>query len=215
MQRQRRIGLTGGIASGKSSVGRWLVQQQLPVLDADQYAHDALTRGEPAWQAVVDRYGSAVMQQGCDRTQTELNRGALGSIVFGDARERKWLEELIHPVVRARFEHELLKLSDKPVVVLMIPLLFEAGLASMCSEVWVVNCSLEQQRQRLMARNALSSQAADQRIQAQWPLTRKCELADAVINNSGPPQSWRAQIRGLLAPSTQQASPSADSMNSN
>lgn len=213
MSRQRRIGLTGGIASGKSSVSRWLAQQNVPVLDADQYAHDVIAPGEPAWQAVIDRYGSAVLHPGSDPTQPALNRAALGSIVFADAQERRWLEGLIHPVVRDRFEHELLKLSNEPVVVLMIPLLFETGMASICSEVWVVNCSLEQQRQRLMARNALSAQAADQRIQAQWPLTRKCELADAVINNSGPPQRWRAQIRELLTPSTQQASASTDAMN--
>ena len=215
MPRQRRIGLTGGIASGKSSVGRWLAQQHVPVMDADQYAHDVLAPGEPAWQAVIDRYGSAVLHPGTDPTQPALDRAALGSIVFADAQERRWLEALIHPVVRDRFEHELLKLSNEPVVVLMIPLLFETGMASLCSEVWVVNCSVEQQRQRLMARNALSAQAADQRIQAQWPLTRKCELADEVINNSGPPQRWRAQIRGLLTPSTQQASASTDAMNGN
>ena len=212
MPRQRRIGLTGGIASGKSSVGRWLAQQHVPVLDADQYAHDALAPGEPAWQAVIDRYGNAVLQQGSDPTQAALNRSALGSIVFADAQERRWLEALIHPVVRDRFEHELLKLSNEPVVVLMIPLLFETGMASLCSEVWVVNCSLEQQRQRLMARNALSAQAADQRIQAQWPLSRKCELADAVINNSGPPQNWRAQVHALFTASTQQACSSTDAM---
>ena len=215
MPRQRRIGLTGGIASGKSSVGRWLAQQNVPVLDADQYAHDVLAPGEPAWQAVINRYGSAVLQSGSDRTQLAVNRAALGSIVFANAQERRWLEELIHPVVKDRFEQALLKLRNEPVVVLMIPLLFETGMTSMCSEVWVVNCSLEQQRQRLMARNALSAQAADQRIQAQWPLTRKCELADAVINNSGPPQHWRAQIHELLTASTQQASASTDAMNGN
>ena len=69
MPRQRRIGLTGGIASGKSSVGRWLAQQHVPVLDADQYAHDVLAPGEPAWQAVIDRYGSAVLHPGSDPTQ--------------------------------------------------------------------------------------------------------------------------------------------------
>ena len=82
----------------------------------------------------------------------------------------------------------------------MIPLLYEAGLEDLCTEVWVVHCSEEQQLQRLMTRNHFSSQAANQRIQAQWPLTRKCELADQVIDNSGAPNAWNNQVQALLIP---------------
>ena len=198
MPRQRRIGLTGGIASGKSSVGRWLAQQQVPVLDADQYAHDALAPGGPAWQAVLDRYGSAVLHPGSEPTQPALNRAALGSIVFADAQERQWLEQQVHPLVRARFQTELKRLNSAPIVVLMIPLLYEAGLDALCSEVWVVYCTAHQQRQRLIARNHLSDTAAEQRIQAQWPLERKCQLADQVIDNSGAPNTWNHQVKALL-----------------
>ena len=198
MPRQRRIGLTGGIASGKSSVGRWLAQQQVPVLDADQYAHDALAPGGPAWQAVLDRYGSAVLHPGSEPTQPALNRAALGSIVFADAQERQWLEQQVHPLVRARFQTELKRLNSAPIVVLMIPLLYEAGLDALCSEVWVVYCTAHQQRQRLIARNHLSDTAAEQRIQAQWPLERKCQLADQVIDNSGAPNTWNHRVEALL-----------------
>lgn len=200
MPRQRRIGLTGGIASGKSSVGRWLAQQQLPVLDADQYAHDALATGESAWRAVVDRYGSAVLRKGCDPTQPELNRSALGNIVFGNTHEREWLEQLMHPLICDRFQFELRRFNSQPILVLMIPLLYEAALEDLCTEVWVVHCSEEQQLQRLMTRNHLSSQAANQRIQAQWPLTRKCKKADQVIDNSGAPNAWNNQVQALLIP---------------
>ena len=198
MPRQRRIGLTGGIASGKSSVGRWLAQQHVPVLDADQYAHDALAPGEPAWQAVIDRYGSAVLHQGSEPTQPALNRAALGSIVFAEAPERRWLEQQVHPLVRKRFQTELQRLNSEPITVLMIPLLYEAGLESLCTEVWVVQCTTAQQRERLIARNTLSAAAAEQRIQAQWPLERKCQLADQVIDNSGAPNAWKPQVRALL-----------------
>ena len=101
--------------------------------------------------------------------------------------------------MRQRFDQELQTLVGERVVALMIPLLFEAGLESLCSEVWVVHCSPTQQRQRLMTRNRLSLEAAEQRIRAQWPMDRKTELADCVIKNGGMPLSWTSQIRELLS----------------
>ena len=196
---QRRIGLTGGIATGKSAVGQLLAAQGLPVLDADAYAREALAPGSTATQAVLARYGDSVRawphgETGQHRDSdsrngarhhavTTIDRAALGRIVFDDAAERQWLEELLHPLVRARFEAELQRLSQAPVVVLMIPLLFEAGLEGLCSEVWLVSCTAEQQRQRLINRNQLSAADAEARIHSQWPLERKQTLADVRIDN--------------------------------
>ena len=176
---QRRIGLTGGIASGKSSVGRLLEQHGWPVLDADQFARDALAANTAASQAVAERYGTTV------GSASDLDRKALGRIVFSTAEERQWLEELIHPVVRQRFDEALESLRDEPVVVLMIPLLFEAGLDNLCSEVWLVDCEPEQQLQRMLHRDGLNISEAQARLDAQWPLHRKRQLADVVIDNSG------------------------------
>ena len=176
---QRRIGLTGGIASGKSSVGRLLEARGRPVLDADRFASDALAPNTPASEAVVERFGDAV------GTAAHLNREALGRIVFSDPSERRWLEALIHPVVRDRFQQELERHSHEPVVVLMIPLLFEAGLESLCSEIWLVDCTPEQQLARMMQRDGLTEEEAQARLLAQWPLARKRNLADQVIENSG------------------------------
>ena len=193
--RQRRIGLTGGIASGKSSVGHFLEQQGIAVLDADLYAHEALAPGTPATGAVLERYGEKVQSE----LSEGLDRAALGSIVFNDPQERTWLESQLHPLVRQRFDQELQTHGGERVVALMIPLLFEAGLESLCSEVWLVHCSPTQQRQRLMTRNRLSPEEAEQRIRAQWPMDRKTELADCVIKNGGVPRSWRSQVRELLS----------------
>ena len=198
MPSQRRIGLTGGIASGKSSVGRWLSDHGLPVLDADRYARDALAPGSAGCQAVLERYGPAVAAHGAQTNQVELNRQALADIVFADAVERQWLEQLIHPLVRQAFDTALGELELTPAVVLMVPLLYESGLESLCTEVWVVRCSKEQQQQRLIQRNRLSAQQADQRIEAQWPLARKCLLADQIIDNSGEPGAWTATVASLL-----------------
>ena len=192
---QRRIGLTGGIASGKSSVGRWLAQQGLPVLDADEFAREALAPGEEATSTVLQRYG-AIVQAEADAT---VDRTALGRIVFHDAVERQWLEQLIHPIVRERFDQALTLHIKAPAIVLMIPLLFEAGLESMCSEIWLVDCDESQQLQRLIVRDGLSPDAAHARIAAQWPLSLKRTLADHVICNQGKPYAWHQQARALLA----------------
>ncbi|MEY2643404.1 MAG: hypothetical protein RLZZ611_53 [Cyanobacteriota bacterium] len=193
---QQRIGLTGGIASGKSSVAALLAAQQgWPVLDADAFARDALAAGSAGSQAVLARYGEPVRAPG---EPNAINRAALGRIVFADAGERRWLEQLVHPLVQARFSAELERLAAAPVVVLMIPLLFEAGLEELCSEVWLVDCEEPQQLQRLIERNGLSPAEASNRIAAQWPLARKRALADRLIDNRGDRAALTAAVQGLL-----------------
>ena len=192
---QRRIGLTGGIASGKSSVGRLLEARGWPVLDADQYAREALAPNTAAAKAVAQRFDGAVGDV------SALDRSALGQIVFNSAEERRWLESLIHPVVRERFQKELERHSQAPVVVLMIPLLFETGLEALCSEVWLVDCEPWQQLERLMMRNGLNVADAQARLAAQWPLSRKRPLADRVIDNRGNADALAAAVNRCDPPS--------------
>ena len=202
---QRRIGLTGGIATGKSSVGHWLAAVAgLPVLDADRYAREALAPGSPGARAVLERFGAAVLEPagtapGPGEAALVLDRSALGRIVFNDPAERRWLEQLVHPLVRARFDQELAALAGAPVLVLMVPLLFEAGLTGLCSEVWLVDCDEDQQLQRLIARDHCSEAEARARIAAQWPLARKRPLADALISNRGEAGQWAGTLADLLA----------------
>ena len=133
---QRRIGLTGGIATGKSSVAQLLATGHgLPVLDADAFAHEALAPGAPATHQVLQRFGPQVRAAGTTAETAVLDRAALARIVFADPAERRWLEALVHPLVGQRMGEELTRLAKEPVVVLMVPLLFEAGLESLCSEV--------------------------------------------------------------------------------
>jgi dephospho-CoA kinase len=197
---QRRIGLTGGIATGKSTVARLLAERfQLPVLDADQHAREALAAGSEGAVAVLEHFGERVRAPAAsDSPEPVIDRAALGRIVFADPVERRWLEELVHPLVRARFAVELERLRKEPVVVLMIPLLFEAGLESLCSEVWLVDCDEQEQLRRLMARDGLDAEEAGARIRCQWPLARKRPLADAVIDNSRSPSELLSQLNDLL-----------------
>ena len=191
---QRRIGLTGGIASGKSSVAALLEKRGCPVLDADCYAREALAQGTSASNAVVARYGERIKKDGT----SDIDRAGLAAIVFNDPNERSWLEELIHPIVQRRFDEALRSLPEAPIVILMIPLLFEAGLEAWCSEIWVVRCTALQQRERLMARNNCTEAEAMQRIEAQWPIDIKVQRADSVINNSGRIDDLHDQLDALL-----------------
>ena len=193
---QRRIGLTGGIATGKSSAARLLEQRHgLPVLDADLYARQALEPGQPATEAVLARFGTGVVNN-----SGVVDRRALGAIVFNNQDERRWLEQLVHPIVRQRFDQELVQLDTNPAVVLMIPLLFESGLEALCSETWLVDCDESQQLQRLMARDQLNEAEAQARMDAQWPLARKRPLADVLISNRGDAAALNAQLEDALSP---------------
>jgi dephospho-CoA kinase len=201
--RQRRIGLTGGIASGKSSVSHFLAQQGIPVLDADVYAREALAPESKAAETVLQHFGNLLHhppegREKVDAASRQIDRQALGQIVFNDAAERLWLEQLIHPIVKVRLEQEIELHSKSSTLALVIPLLFETGLDKLCTEVWVVSCSKQQQQERLMTRNGLSAIAAARRIEAQWPLERKRLLADHVIDNSGSTNSWHNQAFQLL-----------------
>ena len=195
---QRRIGLTGGIASGKSTVGHWLEARGLPLLDADRFAREALAAGSAGARTVLQRYGAAVQAAGSDPAEAQLDRSALGRIVFHDPSERLWLEQLVHPLVRQRFDEALQQLTAAPALVLMIPLLFEGGLEGLCSEIWLVDCDPATQLQRLMTRDQLNEADARARLGAQWPLERKRPLADLVIDNRGGPEALEPQLATAL-----------------
>jgi dephospho-CoA kinase len=192
---QRIIGLTGGIATGKTTVSRYLEEHHgLPVLDADVYARQAVEPDSEILAAITQRYGAKALND--DNT---LNRRRLGDIVFNDPAERKWLEQQIHPFVRQRFSEEMEKLADVLVVVQAIPLLFEANLTDQVTEIWVVICSEATQLERLMARDALSEAAARARIENQWPLAQKAEMADITLTNESTLKELYKQVDKALA----------------
>jgi len=195
---QRRIGLTGGIASGKSSVAHFLEQRVgFSILDADVYARQALGPGTPLTEAVVDRYGKDVLDTTKFNSIT-LDRFALARIIFSDVAERLWLEELVHPFVRNCFNYDLLERKNLSVVVLVIPLLFEANFSDLCSEIWLVDCDVDQQAHRLSKRDHMSLSEAHLRIKTQWPMERKKSFSDFIIDNSGSRHSWMPTVLSLV-----------------
>ena len=195
---QRRIGITGGIASGKSTIGKYIEQKkELPILDADLYAHEALAPGQSSTEEVIRRYGDEVI----DKTQFNnctINRKALRRIIFKNKEEKLWLEKLLHPKILNRIDHELKITSLEPIVIIILPLLYELNLTSICSEIWVVSCTPDQQISRVMDRDKVSMKEAREIIDTQIPLTVKMDLADIVINNENGQNAWKEQVDKLL-----------------
>ena len=195
MMTQRKIGLTGGISTGKTTVSNYLVNTyHLPILDADIYAHEAVQIGSPILDKIAQRYGTEILLP--DGT---LNRQKLGEIIFPNNEERIWLEQQIHPYVRERFAEAMNQLPSNSTVVLVIPLLFEAKLTNLVTEIWVVFVNEQQQIERLMQRNNLTLEQAKARINSQMPLAEKCQKADIILDNSGSLEYLYQQIDAALA----------------
>lgn len=174
----RIIGLTGGIATGKSTVSDYLATAyDLLVLDADIYARVAVQLGSPILKVIAQRYLDILLPDGT------LNRQKLGQIIFSNQDERRWLEQQIHPCVRDYFLEAINKLTGQTVV-LVVPLLFETGMTDLVTEIWVVRCSEHQQLERLMQRSQLTKEQAQARIKSQMSIAEKCDRADIVLDNS-------------------------------
>ncbi|NPV28422.1 MAG: dephospho-CoA kinase [Firmicutes bacterium] len=189
----RVIGLTGGIASGKSLVSRLLRELGALVIDADQIAREVVEPGKPAYHSILREFGNQVLNP-----DGSLNRQALGRLVFSDPRKLERLNQITHPLIIAEIQ-KLLKsyrlLFPEKAVVLDAPLLYEAGLESIVDEVWVVYVDYPTQLQRLMERDGLTREEARRRIEAQLPLEEKVKRADRVIDNRGTPEETALQVR--------------------
>lgn len=175
------IGLTGGIASGKSTVSRALRELGAIIIDADEVAHAIIEPGKPAWKDIVEHFGLGVLNP--DQT---IDREKLGAIVFNNPERLQVLNQITHPRVGEQFKQIITTLrAEKSDAVLFIevPLLYETHMERICDEVWVVWVDEETQIQRLMKRDGLSREDALKRIDAQMSLDEKARRADFVIDN--------------------------------
>ncbi|MFT8317358.1 MAG: dephospho-CoA kinase [Sporolactobacillus sp.] len=190
-----KIGLTGGIASGKSTVADWLKAQNFPLIDADEIAKQVVEPGEEGLERIAAHFGRAVLQ-----ADGSLDRKQLGDLIFADQEQREQLNQLLHPLIRRKM---LRAVSDyekegAEVVFLDIPLLFDSGLEDWVDRTIVVFVPAEVQLQRLIKRNHLTEQQARARIASQMPLAEKRRRATAVIDNRGTILQTRQQIQKLL-----------------
>jgi dephospho-CoA kinase len=188
-----RVALTGGIATGKSYVRARLEALGVPAIDADRLARGAIAPGTPGLAAVVARFGDRVLDAG-----RQVDRAALGAIVFADERARQDLEAIVHPVVRRAIDDWYASLGpDTPFAVAEIPLLYETGRDREFAAVLVVACEPARQIERLMARGGLDATAARQRLAAQLPIEEKVRRASYVVNTDGSFADTDAQVRAV------------------
>lgn len=177
------IGLTGGIASGKSTVAKMFVKNGAHIIDFDKLAHELQKPDKPAWQEVVKYFGKEILSP-----DGKIDRVKLGNIVFADKRKLNKLNKIIHPLVYREWRKKLETLSRKEphaIVFADIPLLFEGGKQHLFNLTMLVLVEPEEQIRRLMARNGVSREDAEKRLNNQMPITEKISLADIVINNGG------------------------------
>ncbi|MGG0186106.1 dephospho-CoA kinase [Bacillus rhizoplanae] len=189
------IGLTGGIASGKSTVSQMFQGFHIPVIDADIIAREVVEPGKEAYNEIVTAFGKEVLGE-----NGELDRPKLGSIVFHNEEKRLLLNGIVHPAVRKEMnaQKDIYIREKAQAVVLDIPLLFESKLTGLVDKILLVYVDSETQLTRLMERNNFKEEEAKARIASQMPLEDKITLADEVINNNGTMEETKAQLSRIL-----------------
>ena len=189
------VGLTGGIASGKTTVCRLLEAKGCTIIDADLVAHKLLLRGQPGYEPVIQAFGRDILGDA-----GEIDRSKLGTLVFGDRSKLDQLNQLLHPeVLRTIGAHlEALRQSGGARVIVDASLMIESGFHRNFRRLVLVTCSLTQQVERLMTRNGLTREQALQRIALQMPLEQKRAFATDIIDNSGTHERTRMQVDALF-----------------
>lgn len=182
------VGLTGGIAMGKTTISQFLKFKAIPVVDADQIAHEILTVDEVKVK-LMDTFGESIL----DKNQN-IDRRKLGPIVFNDQRQLEKLNIIVQPYIRTEIVRQLDNFSASKVVVLDAPVLFEQGYEKMVDYLMVIKTSAQIQVERLMQRDSLNEIDAQKRIQAQMPIEEKVKKADIVIDTSGTIEETRSQV---------------------
>jgi dephospho-CoA kinase len=190
-RRKLVLGLTGGIASGKTEVLRQLGRFGIPTISSDTLAHQCVRRGHASYEQIVRHFGSSILD-----ANRQINRKRLAAIVFSNPSQRKRLEKIVHPCVVKSLRQFVLR--HRGIVVLDIPLLFEAHLTRMVDKILVVACAPSIQIRRLRKRNGLSRAQALARIRSQLPMAYKKARADFVINNSSTLQQLHKHVRSIL-----------------
>lgn len=188
------IGITGGIASGKSTVTEFLRQKGFQVVDADAVVHQLQKRGGRLYQVLVEHFGEKILLE-----NGELNRPLLASLIFSNPEEQEWSKRTQGEIIREELAALRNQFAQTEALFFMdIPLLFEQDYASWFDETWLVYVNRDVQLERLMKRDQISKEAAESRLNSQWPLERKISLASHSLDNNGNQEQLIAQVVQLL-----------------
>ncbi len=195
---QRRIGLTGGIASGKSTITNFIRKHKnIPILDADNLSRELIKPNTYGYKKILGYFGNQIIDNK-NNQKNEINRKILRNIIFKHSESKEWIEKLLHPLIKEKMIKECSKYKDNQTIVLVIPLLFEAKFEDVCTEIWLVKCPRELQKKRLILRDKISEKEAYEAINLQLSFEEKRKLSDIILDNSDDQNKWIKTISELL-----------------
>jgi len=180
---QKRIGLTGNIASGKSTIAKYISDSKnLKILNADDYSKEILNNNRETYEKVITYFGNDILDQSTSSAQ--INFKFLKKIIFNNENKRKWIESILHPLIKIKMVEDCIKYKNDKVLILEIPLLFEAKFESICTEIWLIKCSKENQIHRLIDRDKISRDEAEKIINIQSNKIRKEDKSQKIFENN-------------------------------
>ena len=195
--KQRRIGLTGGIASGKSTIANYIkTYRDIPILDADQYSKELIKPKSNCYKKVLAYFGPQIVDN--YSSDNQINRALLKKIIFENSIHRTWIQNLLHPLIKEKMIEECNLYINNKIILLVIPLLFEAKFEDICTEIWLIKCSELEQIQRLIRRDKISEETARKIIKLQLTFEAKTEFSDVILDNSDDRNGWIDKVKDLI-----------------
>ena len=194
---QRRIGLTGGIASGKTTITNYISKHKnIPILDADNLSKELTKPNTYCYKKILEYFGNKIIDNK-NNSERAINRKLLRKIIFKHSESKKWLEKLLHPLIKEKMIEECSQYKNTQTLILVIPLLFEAKFEDICTEIWLVKCPKEIQKKRLIARDKISEKEAYELINFQLSFEEKSKFSDIILDNSDDQNKWINMIKEL------------------
>ena len=195
---QRRIGLTGGIASGKTTITNYIRKyKNIPILDADKLSRELIKPNTYGYKKILDYFGNQIIDNK-NNSEKAINRQLLRNIIFKHSESKEWIEKLLHPLIKEKMIEECSQYKNNQTIVLVIPLLVEAKFEDICTEIWLVKCPIELQKKRLIKRDKISEKEAYESINLQLSFEEKRKFSDIILENSDDQNKWIDTIREIL-----------------
>ena len=197
LNNQRRIGLTGGIASGKSLITNYIrTHKKIPILDADDLSRELIKPNTIGYKKILKYFGNQIIDK--YTSDKAINRKLLRNIIFKEKKSRDWIQKLLHPLIKEKIIKDCNQYKNNKIILLVIPLLFEAKFEDICTEIWLVKCSELEQIQRLIRRDKISEEEARKIIKLQLTFEAKKEFSDVILDNSDDRNGWIDKVKDLI-----------------
>ncbi len=195
---QRRIGLTGGIASGKTTITNYIRKyKNIPILDADNLSKELIKPKTYGYNKILNHFGNRIIDN-TSNSEEVINRKLLRKIIFQHSESKEWIEKLLHPLIKEKMIEECSQYKNNQTIVMVLPLLFEAKFEDICTEIWLVKCPKELQKKRLIKRDKISEKEAYAAINLQLSFKEKRKFSDIILDNSDDQNKWINTIKELL-----------------